>query len=135
MDKANRIDYHVIADGRTVQLKKGEWVVVNPREAGTAKSVCAISVRNAPEGTPRFVYFLTGKKVNELRRKPDLDRIDKEIEKAWPAYGDILQRKVELVPDGKGGYANLDEWREAPEPGYFDLAGYAEYWAAAAQEN
>lgn len=135
MDESNRINYHIIADGRTVQLKKGEWVVVNPHEAGTAKSICAISVRNAPKGTPCFAYFLTGKNVNELRRNPDLNRIDEEIEKAWPAYGDILRHKVELAPDGKGGYANLHEWREAPEPGYFDLADYAEYWVATTQEK
>lgn len=92
-------------------------------------------MRNAPEGTPRFAYFLVGKDVNELRRDPDLDRIDEEIAKAWPEYREILKQKVEPVPDGKGGYANVDEWRKAPEPGYFDLAGYAEYWVTDGQEG
>lgn len=135
MSNVKRINYHVIADGRTVQLKEGEWVIVNPDKATEAQSICAVSVRNAPEGTPRFAYFLVGKEVNELRRDPDLNRIDEEIAKVWPGYREILKQKVEPVPDGKGGYANVDEWRKAPEPGYFDLAGYTEYWVAGNQEG
>lgn len=135
MSNVKHVDYHVIADGRTVQLKEGEWVVVNPDKAAQAQSICAVSVRNAPEGTPRFAYFLVGKGVNELRRDPDLNRIDEEIAKVWPAYREILKQKVELVPDGKGGYTNVDEWRKAPEPGYFDPAGYAEYWATGNQDK
>lgn len=81
MSNVKRINYHVIADGRTVQLEEGEWVIVNPDKAAEAQSICAVSVRNAPEGTPRFAYFLVGKEVNELRRDPDLNRIDEEIAK------------------------------------------------------
>lgn len=32
MSNVKHVDYHVIADGRTVQLKEGEWIVVNPRQ-------------------------------------------------------------------------------------------------------
>lgn len=135
MSNVKCINYHVIADGRTVQLKEGEWVIVNPDKAAEAQSICAVSVRNAPEGTPRFAYFLVGKDAKELHRDPDLNRIDEEIAKAWPGHREILERKVEPVPDGKGGYVNVDEWRKAPEPGYFDLAGYTEYWVADNQEG
>lgn len=135
MGEVNGVGHYILADGRAIKLKEGEWCIVNPDMASIAQSVCAVTVRNAPEGMPCFAYFLAGKNIGDLRRDPDLNIFDKEISDVWPYYGEILKRRIELVPDGKGGYANIDEWREAPEPGYFDLAGFAEYWAKNSNEN
>ena len=125
---------YTLANGQTVSIPEEGTFVVNGEDAENAEGVCAVAVKNAPKGTPVFFYFMT-KKVSHLRRDPDLNRIDEAIAEAWPAYRKILQRKVELIPDGNGGDVNINEWREAPEPGYFTLESSEEYLVADAEND
>lgn len=116
-----------IAGGRSVVFPSDDWVVVNPDDAPSAMTVCVVAVRNAPAGTPHFAVFVD-RPVRELHRHPDLDTIDAAIIEVWPAYQDILDARV--APVFKQGLIleNFEEWNNAPQPGYFDLDAWSEYW-------
>lgn len=133
----NKENEYKLADGRKVRFPCEEnWLVVNAGDASLAEGVCAVSVRNAPEGTPLFAFFLpAGVKVREMRRDPDLDRIDAAIVAAYPPYADILSRRVKPIWRQGGELANAEAWRSAPEPGYFDLAAWSEYWVGAMSDE
>lgn len=126
----NKEQVYELADGRKVRFPRHEsWLVVNACDAQGSDGVCVVSVRNAPEGTPYFAYFLpVGTKVREMRRDSDLDRIDAAIVAAYPPYADLLSRRVAPVWRDSGELANKEAWHSAPEPGYFDLSVWDEYW-------
>ncbi|WP_417751353.1 hypothetical protein [Senegalimassilia faecalis] len=115
-----------IANSKKVYIPEEDTVVINGEEAQNAKSVCVIAVDNAPEGTPLFYYFSASKEVDQLRREPDLNRIDEAISHVWPAYREILECAVSLIPGEKIDYVNLEEWQSSPKPGYFTPPIYQE---------
>ena len=51
-----------IANSKKIDIPEEGTVVINIEETQNDKSVCAIAVGNAPEGTPQFYYFLASKK-------------------------------------------------------------------------
>lgn len=116
----------IIKNGDTFKLDDGlEWVVVNPSKERQALCACVISVRNAPEGMPHFLYFLD-KAVNELSRD-ELDCIDEEIVKVFSLYQEVLKKKVPPIMEG-GRCVNAEAHLKSPYPGYFNLASWPDYW-------
>lgn len=123
---------YILNNGDKLKLDDDiDWIVVNPEQAQSSCCACVVSVRNAPEGTPRFLYF-SNKKVNKLSRD-ELDLIDQEILKIYPAYRAILGAKVEPIMEG-GRCVNAEEHLQSPYPGYFNLASWPDYWLVGPSE-
>lgn len=102
-----------------------EWVVVNPEAEQHAICACVVSVRNAPQGMPHFLYF-SDKAVNELTRE-ELDQIDMSIARICPLYQEVLDNKVPpIMEDGR--CINAEAHLKSPYPGYFNLASWPDYW-------
>lgn len=102
-----------IANSKKIDIPEEGTVVINIEETQNDKSVCAIAVGNAPEGTPLFYYFLASKKVDQLRREPDLNRIDETTNHVWPAYRNIPECKVSLIPGEK---SDMSTWKNGKAP-------------------
>jgi hypothetical protein len=122
-----------ISDGRTIKVQIG-WVIVNPETAPKANHVCVISVRNAPDNMPVFLYLLEGMEVRQLKRDPDLDRIDAAIVAICPEYQKVIDQRIwPILKDGV--YTNVSEWQRSSEPGYFDLDAWPQFWEGVPNEE
>ena len=89
-----------------------DWIVVNPCDAPYSTVATVVEIRNGAEyNMPHFVYFEDGNAPTNV--------IDRAILAVYPAYRKVLDAKVDIQVDAQGEYVNLDEWANAPTPGYF----------------
>lgn len=117
---------YTLKNGDAFKLNDGlDWVVVNPDQEHQASYACVISVRNAPQGFPHFLYFAS-KAINQLSRE-ELDLIDEQIVRVFPAYQKVLAKKVEPIIKG-GRCINAEAHLKSPYPGYFNLSAWPQYW-------
>lgn len=124
-----------LVDGKTANIPDKGFIVINGEEANKAQSICVVAVRNAPEGMPVFAYCVVGKTVAELNDK-ELKAIDEAIVKVYPPYRRIIESSIQSGrPQFESPSSCKDEWKTSVEPGYFDLASFAEYWAENSNKN
>lgn len=99
--------------GRSLVIPESrDWVVVNPDSAPYSTVATIVEVRNgAKYNMPHFVYFENGEMTTR--------EIDRAILTVFPDYQIVLDNKVDIQVDSRGEYINLDEWANAPTPGYF----------------
>lgn len=105
-----------IASGRVIYPEN--WIVIDYCRPEKANYAGVVEVRNGVKyGDPHFLFFSDVKisKINEN----DIYLLCRE---AYPKFGEILEKRVELQKDEYGKILNLEEWKNAPEPGCFCIA-------------
>lgn len=103
-------------EGKRVLIPDSEdWIVINEKDAPRSTQATIVEIKNGARfGAPHFVYFDRG-----TARAAEIDEAILEV---YPAYSEILSARVQPAYDAHGRIINLEEYAEAPLPGYFCAA-------------
>jgi len=122
-DDKSEMTIHKLSSGQIAF--PDDWRVLNPDCWSTAEYATVVEVRNGKGEWPHWVFL-----ANNADERFDTDLINELIVHDYPKFQDALSKVVEPVfrKDDDLLPANLEEWQQSLEPGYFDISmGGTEY--------